>query len=70
MKDLAMQLGLGFKDVFFIGVLVGIWWVHRGRRGQGERLGAVEQDVRELLALLRPTREAIISQQTGGEHVR
>ena len=61
--------GLTFKDGLLAGIMLAAWWSNVSRRRMGERLGSVEQDVRELLALLRPTREAIIP-SPGGEHVR
>ena len=40
------------QDWFTAGVLVTLWLNNRSRRDQGKRIGSLEQDVRELLAVV------------------
>jgi len=56
MHQVLEQLGFTWRDIFFAGIAVGVWWGGRNRKATGERLGAVEEGVSEVRGLLKAIR--------------
>lgn len=42
---------LTWKDWVMVGVIVGLWLANRGRRVQGERIGALEKALARVLGI-------------------